>query len=444
MPGHSDILAAGEAALEAGDGPRALEATDRLLAAGDRRPAVWRLRAKAIAASGDRPAALAALHQAVAEHPRDAALHVDLGKALTIAGQDAAALAAYERALSLDPLQLEGWKGVLVFRPVAPDSAGLSDVAAVLHDTARSTRLRAKAGFVLGQILSEAGRHDAGFDHYAAANALMAADQQPSALEYRYPSGTFLDRAALLRHARPAPRGLCPSILIAGLPRSGKSLAETLVATAPQVRAGDELAVLARLGRKLDWSQDSDSVLAAFAAQDPSPIAQEYGGALSGAALVTDTAPTNLFRLGLLAIRHPDVPVVLCRRDPLALGASMFFKQFRRGNLFTTTLPTLGRAIARAERLMDHWQETLPNPLMLLDYRDTVTRTAATAGRLSALTGLALPAPPAPSAAAARLTPGRSLGRDGISDALLDFATPYARHFAPMIEAWRLERERRK
>lgn len=444
MPKDTDTLTRGEAALDAGDYPAARDAADHLLATGDRRPAVWRLRARALDALGDRPAAIAAFQDGIADHPRSALLHVDLGKLLAQGGQDAAALTAYRRAVALDPLQLEGWKGILTFCPVPPDADGLDAVAASMADTSRSTRLRAKAGFVLGQILSEAGQHDAGFDHYAAANALIAADADPAALEYRYPVGTFTDRATIDRHSRPAPPGDCPAILIVGLPRSGKSLAEGLLAANPQVRAGDELAVLARFARTLDWAAGGDAVLAGLSARHPSPLAALYRAELAGHARVTDTAPTNLFRLGLLASLHPDVPVVLCRRDPLDLGASMFFKQFRRGNLFTATLPALGRAIARAERLMDHWLATLPNPITVLDYADMVKDPTATAAGLAALTGLAVPPPAPPDPPSVRLTPGRSLGRDGIRPDLLDFAAPYAARMQPMLAAYHAERSRPK
>lgn len=442
MQADDDTLTRGEAALDAGDPAAALLAADALLAHGDRRPTVWRLRARALDGLGDRPAAITTLQHATADQPASAALRVDLGKLLAQDGQAQAALAAYRDAVSRDPLQLEGWKGILTFCPVPHDADGLDAVARSMADPSRSTRLRAKAGFVLGQILCEAGKHDAGFDRYAAANALIAADADPAALEYRYPAGTFTDRAAIDHYARPAPPGDCPAILIAGLPRSGKSLAEGLLAANPQVRAGDELAALARFARGLDWSAGSDAVLARLSAQDPSPLAALYRDAGAGHARVTDTAPTNLFRLGLLAIRHPDVPVVLCRRDPLDLGASMFFKQFRRGNLFTATLPALGRAIARAERLMDHWLQTLPNRVMVLDYADTVRDPAATATRLAALTGLAVPPPPLPDRPAIRLTPGRSLGRDGIRPDLLDFAAPFAARFDPMLSAYQVERDR--
>lgn len=439
---QTDRLALAETALEDGRAADALALTDALLASGEDRVPVWRIRIRALQALGDPRAVRLAAGAAVARHPTSALLAVDLGKACLALGEDATALAEFERGLVRDPLLLEGWKGLLTLRPVLPDEDGLDRVAASITDARRSARLRAKAAFVLGQILTEAGRHDEGFARYAEANAIVAEGAAPGDLEYRYPPATFaIDRRLMDRHRRPVTEP-CPAILISGLPRSGKSLAEGLISAAEGVRAGDELAVLARFGRTLRWSAGVDAVVTELLGEPASPVAALYAPELQGAARVTDTGPTNLFRLGLLGLLHPDVPVILCRRDPLDLGASMFFKQFRRGNLFTASLPALGRAMARAEWLMDHWVATLPNPVLTLRYEDMVTDPQGAAARLAALTGLAIPAPAPRDPQAMRLTPGRSLGRDGISPELVGFAAPFARHLAPMMAAHAAERDR--
>lgn len=441
-PAGEGGLDRGEAALEAGRPDEALAVAEALLAKGEDRHPVHTLRIRALQACGRVGDALLAAADAVDRHPRAPGLRVQSGKLLLASGDDARALAAFEIAVAQDPLQLEGWKGILTLRPVDPAEEGLDRVAALTDDPARSARQRAKAGFVLGQILSEAGRHDEGFARYAAANATLAEGADPAALEYRFSPAAFaFDRALFARHPAQAAAGECPAILVAGLPRSGKTLTEGLLAAAPDVQAGGELALLARFGRLLDWSGGAEAVAATLAAQ-PSPLIAPYRAEARGARHVTDTGPTNLSRLGLMGLLHPDVPAILCRRDPLDLGASMFFKQFRRGNLFTTALPPLGRAIARAERLIDHWRAHLPGPVMVLDYEEMVADPESTTARLATLTGLSLP-PPAPRAPQAmRLTPGRSLGRDGIGTDLLGFATPFAGHLAPMMAAYHQERDR--
>ncbi|MEI6801497.1 MAG: sulfotransferase, partial [Pseudomonadota bacterium] len=141
-----------------------------------------------------------------------------------------------------------------------------------------------------------------------------------------------------------------------------------------------------------------------------------------------------------MAALHPDVPIVLCHRDPLDLAAAMYVKQFRPGNLFTTRLDSLGRAIARAERMMAHWLDALPNPVLHLAYEDTARHPAAAAARLAALAGL--PPPPAVrTRPPARLYPARaSDGSPG--PGLIGFARPLARHLEPAMAAYHAERER--
>lgn len=436
-------LAEAETALGSGEAERALGLVDRALAEGGTNGDALKLRARAYEAMGDLPRALEVWSEARDVMPRSGSVRVNRGKVLFRLGQYDEALAEHETAVALDPLQMEGWKGILALRPVDPRETGLDRVARSIDDPGRSGRLRAKAGFVMGQILLEAGQHDSAFDHYARANAIVAEEAGEKGLEYRYPAGSFdIDRALIDRYASAVPHvPACPAILIAGLPRSGKSLAESLIVRDPTVRAGDELAVLARQARLYDWSHGADAVVQGLSRMDVSPLAPPYIAQLQGHRRVTDTSPTNLFRLGLIGLLHPQVPVILCRRDPLDLGASMFFKQFRQGNLFTASLPVLGRALARAERMMAHWQRVLPNPLSEISYEAMVADPDGAAHSLGSLCGTrpaAVPAGPV----GMRLTPGRSLGFDAVDKGLVGFAQPLKARFAPMLSAYEAERDR--
>lgn len=436
-------IAEAEAALGAGAAERALGLADRILSeTGTHGPAL-KLRARALEAMGDLPTALEAWTEARDVLPRSAAVRVDRGKLLFRLGRYDEALTEHETAVALDPLQLEGWKGILSLRAVDPREDGLARVAESMDDLSRAARLRAKAGFVLGQVLFEAGSYDAAFDRYAQANAIMAEEAGAEGVEYRFPPGSFsFDQELLDRYGSAVPHlPACPAILIAGLPRSGKSLVESLIATDPSVRAGDELAVLARHARGYDWSHGAEPVAQVLAGQDISPLAPLYIAELRGHRRVTDTAPTNLFRLGLLGLLHPEVPIVLCRRDPLDLGAAMFFKQFRRGNLFTTSLPALGRALARSERMMARWRQVLPNPLVEVTYEKITAEPAAAAAHLAAACGTIV-ARPTSGKGGVRLSAGRSLGFATVEKGLVGFAAPLKHRFAPMLDAYQSELDR--
>lgn len=438
----ADHIAAGEQAVASGRAEAAIAVAEGLYAAGCTEVSVFVFHARALDLAMRPLAALAVLADGLALHPQSGRLRVERGKVLVRQGDLARAEAAFDDALTVDPRQMEAVKGILSLRPVPLDDPRLACVEATAAKTDIPPNKRAKAFYILGQIWLEAGEIDPAMAFYAQANALMAAGHDPTALEYRFASGAFdITRAVLDRHARAVPlTPRCPAFLIAGLPRSGKTLAEKLLIRSGGVHAGGELALLSRYARGLDWSQGGAAVVAGLAMLGQSPLARRYTAAAEGRRFVTDTSPPTLFRLGVMAALHPDVPIVLCHRDPLDLAAAMYVKQFRRGNLFTTRLDSLGRAIARAERMMEHWLTVLPNPVLHLAYEDTARHPDATATRLAMLAGLPPPAP-TPAHAPARLHPARA--NDGPPDpGLIGFARPLAHHLAPAMAAYHAERQR--
>ncbi|OYU19871.1 MAG: hypothetical protein CFE34_03065 [Rhodobacteraceae bacterium PARR1] len=438
----ADQITAGEQAVAAGRADAAIALADGLYKAGCTDVAVFVFHARALDLALRPLAALTVLADGLATHPLSGRLRVERGKILARQGDAAQAEAAFDDALTVDPRQMEAVKGILSLRPMPLDDPRLALVTATAMDTDRPPNKRAKPFYILGQVWLEAGEIDPAMAFYAQANALMALGHDPAAQEYRFASGAFdITREVLAEHPRTVPlTPNCPAVLIAGLPRSGKTLAEKLLTRSGGVHAGGELALLSRYARELDWTQGAGAVVAGLATLTQSPLARRYTAAAEGRRFVTDTSPPTLFRLGVMAALHPDVPVVLCHRDPLDLAAAMYVKQFRRGNLFTTRLDTLGRAIARAERLMAHWLDTLPNPVLHLAYEDTARDPDDTTRHLAALIGQ--PAPPRTEARPPkRLHPARaSDGPPG--PALIGFARPLARHLKPAMAAYHAEKER--
>lgn len=443
QPDWDARIKAGEDAVSDGRAYPALAIADALLADGCTDADVFVIRGKALEMLKQSDAAIAAFDDGIALHPGSGRLRVDRGKALAALGRGAEAKAAFDAALDADPLQLEAVKGLLALDSVAPDDPRLKPVLELGQSGDASASKRAKAFYILGQIALEAGDLDGGFDHYRRANDIMADGRDPKSLEYRFPTAAFdLTRDVMARFARLAPaKPDCPALLVCGMPRSGKTIAETLLARNPDVLAGGELAILSRFAREFDWSKGGAAIAAALSVQSRSVLGERYVEAAMGRRFVTETSPTTIFRVGVMALLHPRVPVVLCQRDPLDLCAAIYFKQFRTGNLFSTKLETLGRAIARAERMAQHWMDHLPGPVLALSYEDTVRDPNGAADRLAALAGLPRPPRPDLPPPSTRLHPTRA--SDGaLSPALIGFARPMAHQFAPALTAYAAERDR--
>lgn len=352
----------------------------------DAGPAVWALCGKALEGLQRNGDALSIYLQGLEQYRDNARLHLYAGHALTRAGQSQQAVHHFHQSLRINPSLLDAYRGLLNFEAVHPDSRDAARILSVALNESRSEMDRARACFLLGQISVDAGRDDVGFTFYRRANHLVGSGFSARQQQYTVPASTLAIKRQYFRGqaAKTSPGGRCPAIIIAGLPRSGKSLVESMLAADADVLPGGELAFVRRFVSDLDTSEDIAELAAGLrrrAAESPngSPLARRYRDFAQRARpdhpprYVTDTSPANLRRIGYLSLLHPDVPIVFCRRNPLDLAVALYFKHFKTGHGYSYSLVTIGRAIARSELLMAHWLRELPNPIATVHYEALTT-----------------------------------------------------------------------
>ncbi len=241
--------------------------------------------------------------------------------------------------------------------------------------------------FALGRLLDRLDRPEEAFRHFTAANRLQPRRFDPRAHEALLERvlGLFAERAwgDLPRAPGEPGRGL---VLVVGMPRSGTSLVERILAAHPLVRAGGERQALGRLGLELlqglppgaSLAQALDGARcaalgAAYWAGEPRPPAGHH---------VTDKMPTNFWWLGLAGLILPGARVVHCRRHPLDTLLSCYMQDFREGPAFTQRLEDLALCYRGYRRLMARWARLRPLPLLELDYEALVEDPEAQVRRL--------------------------------------------------------------
>jgi hypothetical protein len=181
-------------------------------------------------------------------------------------------------------------------------------------------------------------------------------------------------------------------VLIVGMPRSGTSLVEQMLASHPRVFGAGELPDLATLAAGL-----RDHAGAPYpecvAVLDPQALRRCGENYVAGlrrrapdAACITDKLPANFAHLGFLCLAVPNAHIVHVRRDPLDTCMSCFSKLFAEGQLhFAYDLGELGRYYQSYARLMDHWRAVLPPGAMLeVQYEELVADPEPQARRLLA------------------------------------------------------------
>jgi tetratricopeptide (TPR) repeat protein len=346
-----------------------------------------------LAAMGDLDGARQAHDQAIAIGPRSLTAWRTRGFFLGSIGQFDAAAADYAQCLRIDPNYAPALLHLVRIHRAGRDDAVHRDLARIMATPAIDARLRAQAGFALGDLLDREQRTEDAFAHYAGANIMQR--------RYREAIGERFEPAAMIRAVCDIEQGrgavqindtkgwgnpTTQPIFIVGFTRSGTTLVEQICGGHSQVVAGGELRALQRMAGALAQHNGATAQIrdwdAAFARGLADTHAQRLARLGQGARYVTDKLPFNVLRLGWANALFPHARVIWCRRDKRDLVASNHFQYFGSGNLFTTDIRHCALATVLAERAGLFWQRHLRLPMLEVQYETLVTEPEAQARRI--------------------------------------------------------------
>jgi tetratricopeptide (TPR) repeat protein len=360
---------------------------------------IWKYRGIALQFMKSYAEAVKCFERALLHLQADVDLYIAMAECFQEVGDHQSAHQYFRRVIEMDPLRVHVYQELLSYENLAPEDPCVDALVARSESPECSDKQRARILFVLGRIYVAAGQIKRGFECYRAGNALMPNNKKNG----RSPLPDLekvlaVDRVFLQKHAPAQPKhpSLCPAVLVAGLPRSGKSLVEKMLAKFPGVVAGGELAYAKSFVSDLQAKhQDLDSLAQAIVSADPEILVRRYRKVMKranrpDANWVVDTSPATLYRLGLFSLAFPAVPIVFCTREPMDLGVSIFFKKFRTGHEYSYRLETLGEALAIAELTAAHWKQVLPNPWIEVRYEDIVANPLEVVNLLNRFLGFGL------------------------------------------------------
>lgn len=357
-----------------GRGVAALEDIDHLLAVAPDQLGYRATRAAILSRTGDYDAAIADYDELLA-HPgpaADARLWLSRGHALKTIGRREDCLSSYLRAVALSPALGEAWWSLANLKTHRFTAADLDRMAAALNDPAASDDDRMHLHFALGRGWETVGPPANAFDHYARANA-MRRSQLPYDADVTRAHVAALSRqvdAAALAARRgqgdPAP----DPIFIVGLPRSGSTLLEQILASHPQVEGTMELADVTTMAAEIEARTDGspDAYVRELLSLDADALAalgRRYidGTRIhrrEGAPRFIDKMPNNWMHALLIHLILPNAAIIDARRHPLDCGVSCYVQHFARGQPFAYDLADIGRYYADYTDLMAHVDAVLP------------------------------------------------------------------------------------
>ena len=341
----------------------------------------------------------------LAHAPNQPQVWQNLGHVLKTLGEQAGAVAAYREAVTRQPTLGEAWWSLANLKTVKLGAADIAAMQAALATLAGDPAARDEdlfhLHFALGKAHEDLGEAEAAFRHYDEGNRRRRAgivhDADAFSAEIDAAIATFT--APFLAARRD---GGCPApdpIFIVGLPRSGSTLIEQILASHSRVEGTMELPdmmmIASRLAARVEAGEFADftALMAALSPDDRTRLGEEYLDRTrihrkSGRPHFIDKMPNNWQHVGLIRLILPGATIIDARRHPMGCCFSAWKQHFARGQGFSYDLVDVGRYYRDYVRLMAHFDAVAPGGVHRVIYEQMVADTETEVRRLLGAAGL--------------------------------------------------------
>ncbi|MDE2464662.1 MAG: sulfotransferase, partial [Alphaproteobacteria bacterium] len=355
---------------------------------------------KALAAAnlGDYDTAITTLRHLLTLNSASRDAMLQLAHLLRVTGARDEAVDIYNRVIAVDPVCGEAWLALANMKTYRFAEFEVEALKRALETKDFSEANRIDLRFALGHGLDQLGRHEEAFQSFAAANALkrMSLDFDLDAVQAeieRTCQSQNKDFFAQRHHSGVSDRA---PIFIVGMPRSGSTLIEQILASHSEVEALGELRVLYRVAGDIAGGKGDTAYAAALETIDDASCTRYAQAYLADIAQLktterpffVDKTPNNFLHVGLIHLLFPKATIIDVRRHPMACGFSNFVHLFGHGHEFSYRLNEIGRFYRSYVRLMDHYDCVLPGRVYRLFYEDLIADPRAQTARLLAHCGL--------------------------------------------------------
>jgi Tfp pilus assembly protein PilF len=329
--------------------------------------------------------------------PASAKAHLTMGLSLQSDGRGEEALHHYRRAIELNPRLAEAYAQYAYVGRVAPDDEFSGQLTRALALAGWRDGERAHLHYAAGKLANDQGRDEAAFDHWLKGAKFRRRTFDFTIAQSRKALDSYcavFDAALFERRLREPVDGPIP-IFITGMPRSGTTLAEQILASHPDVAGLGELPHVTDIAADLSlWSAATDDfpiALRDLGEEDwrrAAILYMERLAHLGDEPYISDKMPSNFNYLGLIALLFPNARIVHCRRSAMDTCFSCFTTDFTDSLHWSYDLAELGQYYGLYLELTAHWRRVLPLPMHEIQYESVVADLEGEARRLVAFCGL--------------------------------------------------------
>ncbi len=323
----------------------------------------------------------------------------NMGNALKEMGRFDEALAAYLKALDIDPKSTAVFVNFADAHKFSPDDPWLTAMEALLAEPDLLEEERTQLHYAMGKAYADVKRHEQSFRHLLAGAALKRAqiqyDERSVNDLFDRIRNTFTPELMRSRAGLGDPSQV--PVLVVGMPRSGTTLVEQILASHPAVYGAGELPDLGNIVATLcgygGAPMPFPEVVPSMGQQQLRQFGANYLAHLRqrspDAERITDKLPANFLYAGLVTLALPNARIIHTRRNPVDTCLSCFSKLFTGEQGHTYDLAELGRYYRAYDRLMAHWREVLPESVFIeVQYEEVVGDLETQARRIISHVGL--------------------------------------------------------
>jgi tetratricopeptide (TPR) repeat protein len=276
------------------------------------------------------------------------------------------------------------------------EQAALNELHRQVHGGALSPADHRMLYLAAATLLDRLGRFDEAFVAAQAAHAHERLSYDPNWIEQVVRQQLDYFTPTRLHDLPRSTHGSRRPVFIIGMPRSGTSLVEQILASHPDVYGAGELTALSEILHNMGGFTDGpggfprcfDELSMRAADQHAASYLETIRRLNATSSLVTDKMPTNFLLLGLIAVLFPDAHVIHCTRNPLDTCLSCYLTNFAVGHDLAHDLEHLGGYYRQYRRLMDHWTGTLNFPMLEVTYEEVIADQLGQSRRMLEFLGL--------------------------------------------------------
>lgn len=353
---------------------------------------------------GQSEKALEYVQMALAAEPDNIRTYGQCGNLLCEIGRIDEGIGYYRRALEKDPTNTAILQDLSRLKKFTADDPDLAHMAAINRD-ALSDEQKIQLDFALGKAYGDTKNYDRSFANYLTANELVK-----KKLDYEWGSvPAYFDRIAeiftpaLAKKFEGQGYKTGKAIFVVGMPRSGTTLTEQILASHHAVTGGGEMPYFAQSVPFFEnpelpdcFSKTASTLCAGLVENLSASMLGQIGRAYiekitkinPDAQYITDKLPFNFLWVGLIRLALPDAKIVYVRRDPVDNCFSCFKTRFTHYIPWTHDLTEIAKVYKSHDRLMNHWKEIFGDAIYTVRYENLVADQEAESRRLLEYCGL--------------------------------------------------------